>query len=144
MATREENEAEIRRIIERWLDALRAKDLDRLMASYETDIVAYDAAPPLRYIGVEAYRKNWGDWLATIEGPIEIELRDLAIAADDRVAFAHGLCHTVAQRRGGQHNDVWMRWTTGWRKIGGSWLLVHEHVSAPFDAKSRAVLHARP
>jgi len=144
MATKDQNEAEIRWIIERWIDALRAKDLDRLMASYETDVVAFDAAAPLRYIGVDAYRKSWGDWFDTLDGPIDFELRDLAIAADDRVAFAHGLCHTTAQRKSGPRGDVWMRWTAGWKKLGGSWLLVHEHVSAPFDQRSRAVLHATP
>ncbi|HWU90142.1 MAG TPA: nuclear transport factor 2 family protein [Kofleriaceae bacterium] len=144
MATQDQNEAEIHRIIERWIDALRAKDLDRLMASYETDVVAFDAAAPLRYIGVDAYRKSWGDWFATLDGPIDFELRDLAIAAADHVAFAHGLCHTTAQHKNGPRGDVWMRWTAGWKKIGGVWLLVHEHVSAPFDAKTRAVLHATP
>lgn len=134
-------EAAIRQNIERWMDALRRKDLDRLMASYETDIVAFDAAPPHAYNGIDAYRKLWADWFGMLEGPIGLELADLAIAAGDRVAFAHALCHISATQKRGQRGDIWMRWTCGWRLIDGKWLVVHEHMSAPFDAATnRAVL----
>jgi ketosteroid isomerase-like protein len=144
MASRDQNEAEIRVIIDRWIDALRARDLDRMMTSYETDVVAYDATTPLQYVGIDAYRETWRTWLATLEGPIGYELHDLAICAGDDVAFTHGLVHMAAMEKSGRRGDAWLRWSAGWRKIGGAWLVVHEHVSAPFEKETaRAVLDAR-
>lgn len=145
MATRDQNEAEIREIVARWIEALRARDLDRMMTSYETCVVAFDATPPLHHAGIDAYRKTWGDWLDTLEDPIDYELRELAICAGDDVAFTHGLVHVVATPKRGRRGDGWLRWTAGWKKIGGAWLVVHEHVSAPFEPETRrAVLDAAP
>jgi ketosteroid isomerase-like protein len=116
-----------------------------MMVSYETDVVAFDATPPLQYEGIDAYRKTWRDWLDTLEGPIAYVLHDLAICAGDAVAFTHGLVHMVAMQKRGRSGDGWLRWTAGWRKIDGAWLVVHEHVSAPFEREThRAVLDARP
>lgn len=138
-------EAVIRQNIERWMAALRKRDLDRLMASYENDVVAFDAMPPHAYTGIDAYRKLWSDWFGMLEGPIGFELHDLAIVTGDRVAFAHALCRISATQKSGERGNVWMRWTSGWRLIDGKWLVVHEHTSAPFDtATSRAVLTATP
>jgi len=145
MATRDQNEAEIREIIARWVEALHARDLDRMMASYETCVVAFDATPPVQFVGIDAYRDTWRSWLDTLEGPIEYELRELAVCADDAVAFTHGLVHMAAMQKSGRRGDGWLRWTAGWKKIDGAWLVVHEHVSAPFEVETnRAVLDARP
>jgi uncharacterized protein (TIGR02246 family) len=145
MATRDQNEAELREIIARWGEALRDRDLDRMMTSYENDVTAFDATTPLQYVGIDAYRNTWRDWLATLEGPIDYELRDLAVVAGDEVAFTHGLVHMTATQKAGRHGEAWMRWTAGWKKIDGAWLVVHEHVSAPFEkATGRAVLDAWP
>jgi ketosteroid isomerase-like protein len=38
-----------------------------------------------------------------------------------------------------------VRWTACWRKIGGQWLLVHDHVSVPVDLQAgKAVLDLKP
>jgi len=145
MATCDQNEAEIRAIIERWSEALRVRDLDRMMASYETCVVAFDATPPLQRVGIDDYREAWRGWLATLEGPIDHELRELAICAAGAVAFSHALVHIAATQKSGRRGDVWLRWTAGWRKLDGAWLVVHEHVSAPLERETgRAVLDARP
>lgn len=138
-------EAEIRDIIERWSEALRVKDLDRMMTSYETDVIVFDATTPLQYVGIDAYRRTWRDWLDTLEGPIDHELRELAICVDGAVAFTHGLVHMAATRQSGMRGEGWLRWTAGWKRIRDKWLIVHEHVSAPFDRETGlAVLDARP
>ena len=144
MATRDQNEAEIREIIERWIQALRARDLDRMMTSYENDVVAFEVAPPLQLVGIDAYRESVGPWLESMEGPLEYELRDLAIVAGEDVAFTHGIVHLGMTRKRGGRAEARLRWSAGWKKIGGAWLVVHEHVSAPADMDTgRAVMDAR-
>ena len=55
--TKKKDEAQIRQLVDNWAKALRAKDVDGLMANYSPDMLLFDLAPPLQYKGAEAYRK---------------------------------------------------------------------------------------
>jgi uncharacterized protein (TIGR02246 family) len=132
VVSQESNEAQIRRLIDQWVTALRAKDIDGLMSNHAPDIVLFDLPPPLQYRGADAYRKNWEQWLPTLEGPIDYEIRELSVAAGDDVAFCHSLNRISATRTNGEATDVWVRATVGYRKIDGEWIVTHEHVSVPF------------
>ena len=41
-------EAEVRELVENWLKAVRAKDINGVMSHYAADILLFDLAPPLR------------------------------------------------------------------------------------------------
>jgi ketosteroid isomerase-like protein len=43
--TNSKEEAQIRKLIDNWVNALRAKDLDGLMSHYAPDILTFDIAP---------------------------------------------------------------------------------------------------
>jgi ketosteroid isomerase-like protein len=58
------------------LQALRAKDIDTLMAHYAPAVVTFDARPPLQVQGAEAYRKNFTNWFASMQGPIDYAMRN--------------------------------------------------------------------
>jgi ketosteroid isomerase-like protein len=46
---------------------------------------------------------------------------------------------------GGEKSDIWMRATSGLRKMGGRWYIVHDHISVPADfATGKAVLDLKP
>jgi len=78
-----------------------------------------------------------GEWLCQFEdGSIGYELRDLSVTASDEVAFCHSLNHVSATTTAGQTLDMWWRGTMGFRKVGGRWLITHEHSSAPFDTET--------
>jgi ketosteroid isomerase-like protein len=115
------------------------------MALYAPGVVAYDIVPPLQYIGADAYRKDYEEFFAQYEGPIDIELRDLHIIAGDGVAFATSLQRISGTLKNGQKSDIWVRVTNGFRKINGRWLDTHDHVSVPVDlASGKAVLDLKP
>ena len=63
--------AEIMQVFADYEKAFRALDLDGIMAIYDPDVVAYDIAPPLQYVGVDAYRTTWKNFLDAYDGPIE-------------------------------------------------------------------------
>jgi uncharacterized protein (TIGR02246 family) len=130
------NEAEIRKLIDDWATAFRAKDVERIMSFYAQDIVAYDIVPPLQYAGAEEYRKDWETMLAMCDGPLGYETRDMKIVAGEDTAFCHCLNHVTGKMTDGKAFDNWMRVTVGYQKIDGKWLVVHEHVSAPIDMES--------
>jgi ketosteroid isomerase-like protein len=131
-------EAHIRQRLESWARALRAKDLGGLMSHYTQDIVVFDLAPPLQYQGAVAYRKNWADWFPSFQGPVGYEIRDLSVTTGADVAFCRSLNRITGTRTSGENTDVWVRATVGLRKIGGEWMINHEHFSVPINMETFA------
>jgi uncharacterized protein (TIGR02246 family) len=139
------SEAAVRRLIDRYVEAIRTKDIDGVMSAYAPDFVAFDVVPPLRFVGAEAYRKVWQEIFATFEGHIPYEIRDLSIAAGDEVAFSHSLNRNSGTMKTGQKVDLWLRWTAGYRKIDGHWRIAHLQVSVPADLRTgKAMLDLKP
>lgn len=54
----------------------------------------------------------------------------------DDVAFAYSLNRIKGTTKDGRSNDAWVRFTAGFRKFDGNWLIVHDHVSLPVDPPS--------
>lgn len=139
------DEADIRQRIDLLVEAVRVMDLERVMAMYARDLVSFDIEPPLRHIGTDAKRQNWTKVFSMYQGPLEYEIRDLAITVGDHVAFGHSLNRISGTLKNGGRTDLWVRWTTGFRKIDGSWLIAHDQVSVPLDLESgNALLSLEP
>jgi uncharacterized protein (TIGR02246 family) len=135
---------QIRSLIEGFVSAIRAKDVDRVMSIFSPDVISYDLNPPLQHGGGDIFREHW-QALFSAYGAIEYEIRDLHIAASDDLAFTHSLNRTSGTLKSGQHSERWLRWTACFRKYESKWLIVHEHVSIPADLKTgRAVLDLKP
>ena len=139
------SEAAIRALIEEWTKAVRAKDIDKVIAYYALDVVVFDLLPPLEFVGAGHYRQNWADWFASWQGLIGYEMRDLTITAGDEVAFSRSLNHITGTRTDGEKNDVWVRATVCFRKIDGHWKVTHEHMSVPYNMEtSKASVDLKP
>jgi uncharacterized protein (TIGR02246 family) len=139
------DEAQIRELIDRWLKALRTKDLDGIMSCYSLDVLLFDLLPPLRYAGADAYRKNWAEWFATFEGPVGYEVRDLTVTTGDNVAFSHSVNRISGKRTDGKDSDTWVRSTVCYSKADGKWMVAHEHVSVPYYMESgKAAVDLKP
>jgi ketosteroid isomerase-like protein len=139
-AQRTTDEADIRQRIDRLAAAIRAMDLDAVMPIYAADLVSFDIVAPLRHVGAAAKRKNWIAAFAMYRRPLDYEIRDLTIIMGGDVAFGHSLNRIGGTLKAGGRNELWLRWTTGFRKIDGNWLIVHDHVSVPADFASGAAL----
>ena len=138
-------EAQIREVIEDWFNALRAKDPDKMTSNYSPDIIVFAAAPPLEITGVQAYRTQWQGMFNSIDGPVGCEIRDLKITARGDVAFSHCLNRLTGKTKDGSGNFPWVRVTLCFRKVGGTWMVTHEHASVPFDPQSgKASLDLKP
>ena len=142
-----DDDAAVRQVYDRWAKAFRAHNLDSIMAVYApgSELVAYDIVPPLQFVGRDAYRKDYETFLAQYTGPIETEFRDLQVVTSNRVAFIHCLERIEGTLTTGQHSQVWVRATSGLRKINGRWLIVHDHISVPADMETGyAALNLKP
>lgn len=129
-------------LLEEWADAIRNKDIERLMACYAADVVAYDMMPPLEWRGADSYRAAWDQGLA-MPGTFAIELYEPMVMASDELAFAVALAHFdvgPAEGGAGESFDGWFRWTAGFARIHGEWKIVHEHSSVPIEMESKTAL----
>lgn len=116
-----------------WKKAFEARDLDGIMAVYAPDVVAYDVTPPLQFYGKDAYRKDYSDFLAQFKGPVRVSDPNIHVEQSGSVAFAFGLERLRGTLTNGTPVDVWLRFTDGWKRSNGQWLIAHEHVSVPVD-----------
>jgi PhnB protein len=74
-----------------------------------------------------------------------LDLQEIEIYADERVAYATALTHVTGDLKSGVKVDMWVRTTLGFLKDGGAWKIHHEHMSAPMDFETmRAALDAKP
>ena len=137
-------EAQIRALIDDWARAMRAKDVDGVMAHYAPDAVTFDLAPPLISTGADA--RGLQAWFSTWQSPLGYEIRDLNITAGDEVAFCHSLNRLSGTKTDGERADIWFRLTLGLRRIGGEWRIAHQHESVPFymDGSYRAAVDLKP
>jgi ketosteroid isomerase-like protein len=139
------DEAEIKRVLEGGVEAVRARDIDGVMSIYAPELVAFDIVPPLRYVGADAYRKPWEEVFSSFQGPIGYEIHDLSITVGDDGAFTHSLNRISGTMNTGHKTDLWVRCTACLRKINGKWLIVHTQVSVPVDLEQgKAVLSLKP
>ncbi|MCB1940772.1 MAG: nuclear transport factor 2 family protein [Candidatus Accumulibacter sp.] len=132
----------IRAAIAAWGDAFCSKDLDRLMALYAPTAVVFDAIPPFAS-GVEAMRDKVASCLPHFPdaSTFAVATQDLSVSVAGEIAAAHFVWHFSGlppDHPAGRH---WLRSTMVWRRqADDSWLIVHDHCSAPFDPHSEKVV----
>jgi ketosteroid isomerase-like protein len=87
------DETQLRELIDGWLQAVRAKDVDGAMSGYSPDVLVFDVVNPLRKFGAAALRKRVEDWFSAFRGPIGYEMRNLEVACASDLAFCHSVNH---------------------------------------------------
>jgi ketosteroid isomerase-like protein len=130
--------AQIEALEARFAAAVKAKDVDAIMGFYVPTrrLVVFDVAPPRQYIGAAAYRKNWEGFFATVKGLPKFTISDLFVAADRNLAYSHSIQHVSGTDTRGKAFDLTVRVTEVYRRIGGVWLIEHEHVSVPVSLET--------
>jgi ketosteroid isomerase-like protein len=131
--------AQIRALEARFAAAFNKKDVGAIMKVYVPgqSLVVFDVVPPRQYVGTAAYRKDWENFLGLFNGPIKFTIEDLAIEAGGGVAFSHSIQRVTGTTKDGKPFDLTVRVTDGYRKVGGHWLVAHEHVSVPVDLETK-------
>ena len=126
--------------------AIAAGDAARALATCAPDVVVASLAPPLlQPTGSPAdATAALGEWIASFEAPPRLTHREPTVHVDGDVAFVHALS-SMTGTKGGRFT-LWYRSTFGLRRIGGNWLIVHQHESVPFhmDGSFRAAVGLEP
>lgn len=124
------DEDEIRTLIARWAKAVRAQDRAGIRADHDPDLLMFDVPPPFQSRGLDAYMATWDTFFDFSVKPVEFDFHDVAVTAGSDVAFATaiGRCGDLSS---GKLEKLEFRLTMGFRKIGGTWRITHEHHSVP-------------
>jgi uncharacterized protein (TIGR02246 family) len=125
------DQAAIRELVESWARAVRAKNLDGILANHSTDMLMFDLPPPMQSKGIEAYRKTWDLFFSWSEDPVVFDVKQMDITAGTDVAFVAALMRCAGTEKNGETIELEFRLTIGLRKIGGQWMVLHEHHSIP-------------
>ena len=118
--------AEVRAVHEHWFKRTAAKDLDGLMEHIAPDVVSYEHAGALQYVGIEDVREVCRRGLEASPGRIEFDIPDLTVRAYGDLAVAWGLDRVIA-------DDVEFRSraTRVFQRRDGDWQMTHQHLSVP-------------
>jgi uncharacterized protein (TIGR02246 family) len=137
-AAASDDEAAIRALEERFTAAFNAGDVDAMMKNYIPDqsLVVFDVVPPRQHSGADEYRRAWVGFFTHFRNTPKIAINDLDITVDGNIGFSHSIQHVTGTDTEGHSVDRTVRVTDGYRKVGGNWLIVLEHVSVPVDVKT--------
>ncbi len=98
---KENDEAQIRALEERYAAAFRAKDIDMIMKAYApgAELFVFDVTPPHQHVGFDDYKKDWQDLFAAFPGPVDkFEVQDLSITTDGKLRVCCESQGTDAER----------------------------------------------
>lgn len=123
-----------------WLEAFASQDLDQMMSFYVDDIFSYDlmAAPTdagleMAFDGEAIWRQNWVTFFGMFADDLVISIEDLTVYQTGDLATVYGLTRLEGTIEGGPYVDMWVRETNLLQRVDGRWLVLHDHVSVPFD-----------
>ncbi|HLZ74117.1 YybH family protein [Phenylobacterium sp.] len=128
------DKAQIQALERGFAAAFNAKDVRKIMSYYTHEgLFVFDVVPPRQYVGWAAYKKDWDDLFAGFPGPVSFALSDLSITVAGDVAYGHSIQDSHFTAKDGGKTELVVRVTDVYRKVGGKWLIVQEHVSVPVD-----------
>ncbi|MGH8700246.1 MAG: YybH family protein [Burkholderiales bacterium] len=87
------DETEIRAVIENWAKAVRARDLDSVLADHAPDMVMFDVPPPKAGVrGIDAYRETWPPFFEWIKQGATFDIVSLDVVAGVPMSLSRTPC----------------------------------------------------
>jgi ketosteroid isomerase-like protein len=138
-------EREIRDLFATWLRETSAKDIEAAMAPVAKDVVSYEHEEPLQIVGIDAMREVCQRGFDVMQGDFTWDVPDLQVIVRGDLAVTWGLNRMRAQEPGKPTVESWSRGTRVFQKIDGTWKMIHQHVSFPYDPETgRAKFELEP
>jgi uncharacterized protein (TIGR02246 family) len=125
------DEQQIRELIAKWAESVRARDIEGVMANHAPDVLLFDVPPPIEWRGIDEYKRSWEQFFKWFGDAGVFEVSQLRVTASDDVAFCHGLIRCGGPQARSDKGELAVRLTVCLRKIDGQWTVTHEHRSQP-------------
>jgi ketosteroid isomerase-like protein len=126
-----------RKLIDAYCSAWSSGNPDNAAKFYAKDpnLIFYDVAP-FSYTGWKEYDSGVHDLLSTHVQSLSLTAdKDLRVTRHGTIAWTTVSMHVLAKLKNGSSIDTPVRYTGIWEKHGKTWLLVHEHLSAPLGSE---------
>jgi ketosteroid isomerase-like protein len=127
------DDATFRKLIDGYCTAWSTGNPDNAAKYYAKDanLTFYDLAP-FSYTGWKEYNEGAHElFSANVESISLTADKDLKTVRRGNIAWTVVSMHAFAKMKNGTTLDTPVRYTGIWEKRGKSWVLVHEHLSAP-------------
>ena len=127
------DDATFRKLIDGYCAAWSSGNPDNAAKFYakDSDLIFYDLAP-FSYKGWKEYNESTKDLFAgNVESLSLTADKDLKTVRHGNIAWTTVSMHALAKMKNGSTLDTPVRYTGIWEKRGKTWVLVHEHLSAP-------------
>jgi uncharacterized protein (TIGR02246 family) len=124
------DEDEIEDLLREWAAAIRARDLEGVVARHTENVLMFNVPPPSRGLrGIAEYRASWPPFFEYIASGAEFEFVELKVTTGVVVAYASALLRCGTPDELARDPDNLLRLTVGLRRIDGEWRIAHEHHS---------------
>ncbi len=118
-------------------------DIDKVMTHYADDAVALDMFSPGIFQGKAEIRAGFGPQLAAIRS-ISKTTPEMTIATNGQFACAASQIAYEAVMKDGTKTTMNVRVLDAFKKIGGNWRVVQQHLSLPVDPVTLSALPSAP
>lgn len=129
-------EAEVRAVMDQFADGIRSRDIEKILACYAPDVVAYDLMPPMKVEGAQEYRKNWEMFQQYTQGAVQYEFIDPKTFVSGDLGLFFAVTRMNFSDEKGQTMNVYARYTAGLKRQNGKWQIIHENNSVPVDMET--------
>ena len=121
--------------LEKGLNAgFNAKNVEKIMSYYAREgLFVFDVTPPREHVGWADYKKDWEDLFTAYPGSVTSKFSEQNITVVGSVAYGHNIQDAHFTTKDGAAIELVVRVTDVYRKLGGKWKIVQEHVSVPVD-----------
>jgi ketosteroid isomerase-like protein len=127
---------ELRALFAEWFRAASAKNIEGAMEPIAENIVSYEHEAPLQYVGADNVRQVCQRGFDAVGDRFSWDVPDLKIIVSGDLAVTWGLNRMRSERPDAPPAESWSRGTRIFRRIGGKWRMIHQHVSFPYDPKN--------
>jgi ketosteroid isomerase-like protein len=123
-----DNEIQIKNLIEKWAQAIRNGDIPNLILCHDQDLVMFDVPFTPTSHGLEDYQRTWELYFSLAKKGT-YNITNMKIIANDNLAYCYGLLECNGGAGSGLADSITFRLTACLIKRNSEWLICHEHHS---------------
>jgi uncharacterized protein (TIGR02246 family) len=135
----------IMQVLDAYVAAVFAKDVDAFIALYDRDVRIFDMWGRWSYDGLEAWRGMVSEWFGSLGTErVGVVMDDVHIVVSHDLAVAQAFVTFKGLSADGRElRAMQNRLTCALKKVDGAWKILHEHTSSPADFETAKVMLKR-
>lgn len=124
--------------LDRYKEAVLAKDVDAFARLYDDDVHVFDMWGAWSLRGIQPWRKMASEWFSSLGSErVIVSVGDAQSTSSDEMAIGHAiLTYTAVSAEGKELRSLSNRISMALKRTGDVWKIIHEHTSAPIDHQS--------